>query len=126
MMTKVVTQKVVLAILLLIVAVMFVIGFLRIGETPILTAESEDGQYTLVIEEARETEFPFGAATCRFVLKRGFRTVAQDVVQIHNDGKTLDESIFQIEWGTKDVSVTVNAEEEEKTIYKLAYDGSYP
>lgn len=127
MTVKVRSQIVVLSVLLLIVAIMLVAGFFRVGETPILTAQSEDGRYTLIIEEPRDPDiFPLGPVACRIVLKRGFRIIVQHVIQVNNNGKAPGSDNFTVEWGSKDVTVTVTAEGQEKTIYRLAYDGSYP
>ncbi len=126
MTVKVRSQIVVLSVLLLIVAIMLVAGFFRVGETPILTAQSEDGRYTLIIEEPRNPELSLGPSACRIVLKRGFRTIVQHVIQVNNNGKAPGSDNFTVEWGSKDVAVTVTAEGQEQTIYRLAYDGSYP
>ena len=116
-------------VFVLIAAVTIVFLLFRIVRSTgqvVMTSESKDGKYSLIISEEKDPDFPYGASHCLFILRRGIRTVVKQSVAIRNDGKHLDSSNFSVDWGDLDVAITVTAEEQDKTVNRMAYDGSYP
>ncbi len=84
---------------------------------------SPDGGYTLLLESIGDPDFPFGLTHIRLVLKDGQRIIAQQTLNIANDGGQLLESDWSTEWEDDCVVVTVRGQEQADTVCTIGFDG---
>lgn len=80
---------------------------------------SENGKYEVVFYQEGLTDFPFGPSSVKIELKEktSNKTVATERSSISNDGKTLYENNWTVNWLEDRVEVTLHGEEQkDKTL----------
>lgn len=86
-------------------------------------AVSPDGEYTVLLQQIGEPDFPFGYTHARLVLKNSGHTVVKTRFDAANDGAPLCSENWSQEWKEDYVEVVITAEEQEDAVYTLRYDG---
>ena len=95
----------------------------KIRITAIDTSASPDGCYELAFDEVGCADGLFGASHARLVLKSRKKTVTEIKFDIANDGATLQENNWQVEWQADCVIVTIRGAEQKDAVKTLFFDG---
>lgn len=79
--------------------------------------------YTVELQAKGSPDFPFGSQDGRIVLKNGSKKICKVNFVLSNDGKSMSEDNWKVEWETDKVIVTTIGEEQTDKIYRLYYNG---
>ena len=93
------------------------------AKTEVLTSDSEDGTYQLIVYMIGEPDFPFGATHCCFDLKKERQTITSYRFELHDDGCNASEDNFEIIWEEDAVLIKTVASEQEDQFYRLFFFG---
>ena len=88
-------------------------------KTVLLEDTRSDGGRTLIVCMIGEPDFPFGAVTCRAVLKEGNKVLAEEDFTLHNDGKVPSPEDFQVTWQNDRVILRASSEEADDVVLTL-------
>lgn len=94
-----------------------------IDHMPRTIAYEEHNTYTVELQATSSPDFPFGSQDGRIVLKNGSKKVCKVNFVLSNDGKSMGENNWKVEWETDKVIVTIVGEEQTDKIYNLYYNG---
>jgi hypothetical protein len=86
------------------------------------TKMSDDGTYTVIMKSVGSPWF-FGPADGRFVLKEGKKTIVKYDFTVYDDGGCIRSSIWNVEWLSDSVRITVSGSEQSDCQYELYFDG---
>jgi hypothetical protein len=81
---------------------------------------SPDRSAVVRIEMIGDPEFPFGPTVCEAVLRRNETQADAVTIELKNDGKTADETNFEIRWTADGAEITARGEEMEPQVYTLS------
>ena len=83
-----------------------------------------NGQYIVELQATSSPDWPFGSQDGRIVLKdNNNRKICSVDFSLSNDGKSMCESNWNVEWSEESVIVTIMGEEQKDAIYTLYYNG---
>ena len=112
----------------------FIVIILHIAAIPVLieivdhiprTKDTQtNGQYVVELQATSSPDWPFGSQDGRIVLKdnNNIKISSVDFV-LSNDGKSMCESNWKVDWNEESVIVTIMGEEQKDSIYTLYYNG---
>ena len=82
------------------------------------------GQYIVELQATSSPDWPFGSQDGRIVLKdNNNKKICSVDFSLSNDGKSMCESNWNVEWSEESVIVTIMGEEQKDAIYTLYYNG---
>lgn len=113
-------------IIFLLIVGLFILVIVSIYITdciPKTVAYEEHDNYTVELQAKGHPDFPFGSQDGRIVLKNGSKKICKVNFVLSNDGKSMDEDNWKVEWKTDKVIVTIVGEEQTDEIYNLYYNG---
>lgn len=83
-----------------------------------------NGQYVVELQATSSPDWPFGSQDGRIVLKdNNNKKICSVDFSLSNDGKSMCESNWNVEWSEESVIVTIMGEEQKDAIYTLYYNG---
>lgn len=83
-----------------------------------------NGQYIVELQATSSPDWPFGSQDGRIVLKdNNNKKISSVDFSLSNDGKSMCESNWNVEWNDDSVTVTIMGEEQQDAIYTLYYNG---
>lgn len=91
---------------------------------PRIVDTSVNGEYSAELIAVSSPDWPFGSQKGRIVLKKGLRTVCETDFTLHNDGKSMCDSNWSVDWDDEKAVVTINGEEQSDCEYHLYYGGA--
>lgn len=74
---------------------------------------SHDGNYTVVLQQVGEPNWPFGAVKARIVFEQNGSTISKYDTQISNDGGNLWTGSWIVSWKVDSVEVILMGSEQE-------------
>lgn len=85
---------------------------------------SYDGKYEVVFSQIGEPQFPFGSTSVRIeVREKNGEKIDQIEASIRDDGASLHESNWQVDWYPAGLDITLMGSEQEDDIYTVYYEG---
>mgnify|MGYP004693880203 FL=1 len=114
---------IILLLVLLLVEVGTFVYNIKFRLRAIDSSVSPDGCYELAFDEVGCADGLFGKSHARLVLKSGKKTVTEAKFDIANDGATLQESNWRVEWQADCVTVTIRGAEQKDAVKTLSFDG---
>lgn len=84
----------------------------------------DNSNYKLVIYSIGDPVWPFGPQKGKLVLWGDGKKINESGFTISNDGKNACSANFTVSWGSNDVQIIINGEEQEDITYKLFFDGT--
>lgn len=81
------------------------------------------GEYTIKLYSTSSPVWPFGPQDCRIVLTRNNKNISIIDFELRNDGKSMNEHNWKVNWENDKVMVTIIGEEQKDEIYYLYYNG---
>ena len=83
-----------------------------------------NGQYVVELQATSSPDWPFGSQDGRIVLKdnNNIKICSVDF-SLSNDGKSMCESNWKVDWSEESVIVTIMGEEQKDAVYTLYYNG---
>ena len=88
-------------------------------KTKLMEDIQSEGGHTLAVYMIGEPDFPFGAVTCRAVLREGDKTLAAEDFSLHNDGKVPSPDDFQVSWQEEQVILRASSEEADDVVLTM-------
>lgn len=86
--------------------------------TFIAESVSPDGEYSVVLDQVGEPDFPFGPVKARISLKAGDKTIRTVDTEVWDDGANLGAQSWNVEWREDGASVTLlGSEQEPETVF---------
>ena len=83
-----------------------------------------NGQYIVELQATSSPDWPFGSQDGRIVLKdNNNKKISSVDFSLSNDGKSMCESNWNVEWNDDGVIVTIMGEEQKDAVYTLYYNG---
>ncbi len=83
-----------------------------------------NGQYVVELQATSSPDWPFGSQDGRIVLKdNNNKKICSVDFSLSNDGKSMCESNWKVEWSEESVIVTIMGEEQKEAVYTLYYNG---
>lgn len=83
-----------------------------------------NGQYVVELQATSSPDWPFGSQDGRIVLKdSNNKKICSIDFLLSNDGKSMCESNWKVDWSEESVIVTIMGEEQKDAIYTLYYNG---
>ena len=83
-----------------------------------------NGQYVVELQATSSPDWPFGSQDGRIVLKdNNNKKICSVDFSLSNDGKSMCESNWNVEWSEESVIVTIMGEEQKDAVYTLYYNG---
>ena len=83
-----------------------------------------NGQYVVELQATSSPDWPFGSQDGRIVLKdNNNKKICSVDFSLSNDGKSMCESNWNVEWSEESVIVTIMGEEQKNAVYTLYYNG---
>ena len=82
-----------------------------------------NGQYIIKLYSTSSPEWPFGPQDGRISLTRNNKNISFIDFVLKNDGKSMNESNWKVNWENDKVMVTIIGEEQKDEIYYLYYNG---
>lgn len=128
--TTVSISGIILAIIILLPILIIVIGIgslyyeIELKETKINEFTSDDGQYTLTMYQVGEPDFPFGAVSGKFELKKDDDVINTYDFRVMDDGCGLNGNVPAVRWTDTAVMLIVDGSEQKEQLYILNYDGT--
>lgn len=109
-------------IILHIAAIPFLIEI--VDHIPRTVDTQTNGQYAVELQATSSPDWPFGSQDGRIVLKdNNNKKICSVDFSLSNDGKSMCESNWEVDWNDESVSVTIIGEEQKNAIYTLYYTG---
>jgi hypothetical protein len=96
--------------------------YMNYATSDVDTKMSDDGNYTVIMKSVGSPLF-FGPADGRFVLKEGKKTIVKYNFTVYDDGGCIRSSIWNVEWLSDSVRITVSGSEQSDCQYELYFDG---
>ncbi len=85
---------------------------------------SYDGKYEVVFSQIGEPDWPFGSTSVRIeVWEKDGEKIEQVKTSIRDDGASLRESNWQVEWYPGGLDITLIGSEQEDDVYTVYYEG---
>ena len=114
--------------------IIFAVIILHIAAIPVLIEKVDhiprtrdtqtNGQYVVELQATSSPDWPFGSQDGRIVLKdNNNKKICSVDFSLSNDGKSMCESNWNVEWSEESVIVTIMGEEQKDAIYTLYYNG---
>ena len=95
-----------------------------VDHIPRMKDTQTNGQYIVELQATSSPDWPFGSQDGRIVLKDSKNIKISSVdFSLSNDGKSMCESNWNVEWNDDSVIVTIMGEEQQDAIYTLYYNG---
>lgn len=91
------------------------------AKTKVLTASSDDGQYSLTVCMVGEPDFPYGETHCRAELYKGGEKLTALDFSVQNDGAVVREDNFSVIWEETAVTLLASGTEQEDAAIVLNY-----
>ena len=107
--------------ILLIIAVPVV--FYMVDHIPRTKDTKSSGQYTVELQATSSPEWPFGPQDGRIVLKNDNKKISSVDFTLSNDGKSMCESNWKVDWNADSVFVTIIGEEQPDAHYTIYFNG---
>lgn len=83
-----------------------------------------NGQYVVELQATSSPDWPFGSQDGRIVLKdNNNKKICSVDFSLSNDGKSMCESNWNVEWSEESVVITIMGEEQPDALYRLYYNG---
>ena len=83
-----------------------------------------NGQYVVELQATSSPDWPFGSQDGRIVLKdNNNKKICSVDFSLSNDGKSMCESNWNVEWSEESVVITIMGEEQKDAVYTLYYNG---
>ena len=83
-----------------------------------------NGQYVVELQATSSPDWPFGSQDGRIVLKDNKnKKICSVDFSLSNDGKSMCESNWKVDWNEESVIVTIMGEEQKDAQYTLYYNG---
>lgn len=83
-----------------------------------------NGQYIVELQATSSPDWPFGSQDGRIVLKdNNNKKISSVDFSLSNDGKSMCESNWNVEWNDDSVTVTIMGEEQQDAIYTMCFNG---
>ncbi len=83
-----------------------------------------NGQYVVELQATSSPDWPFGSQDGRIVLKdNNNKKICSVDFSLSNDGKSMCESNWKVDWSDESVIVTIMGEEQPDALYRLYYNG---
>ena len=82
-----------------------------------------NGKYTVELQATSSPDWPFGSQDGAIVLKENNKKISSVGFVLSNDGKSMGDENWNVEWNDESVVVTIMGEEQQDAIYILYYDG---
>lgn len=83
-----------------------------------------NGQYVIELQATSSPDWPFGSQDGRIVLKdNNNKKICSVDFSLSNDGKSMCESNWKVDWSDESVIVTIMGEEQPDALYRLYYNG---
>ena len=83
-----------------------------------------NGQYVVELQATSSPDWPFGSQDGRIVLKDNKnKKICSVDFSLSNDGKSMCESNWKVDWSEESVIVTIMGEEQPDALYRLYYNG---
>ena len=83
-----------------------------------------NGQYVVELQATSSPDWPFGSQDGRIVLKdNNNKKICSVDFSLSNDGKSMCESNWNVEWNDDGVIVTIMGEEQQDAVYTLYFNG---
>ena len=82
-----------------------------------------NGQYTVELQATSSPEWPFGPQDGRIVLKNDNKKISSVDFTLSNDGKSMCESNWKVDWNADSVFVTIIGEEQPDAHYTIYFNG---
>ena len=83
-----------------------------------------NGQYVVELQATSSPDWPFGSQDGRIVLKdNNNKKICSVDFSLSNDGKSMCESNWEVDWSDESVIVTIMGEEQPDALYRLYYNG---
>lgn len=112
----------------------FAVIILQIAAIPVLieivdhiprTKDTQtNGQYVVELQATSSPDWPFGSQDGRIVLKDNKnKKICSVDFSLSNDGKSMCESNWNVEWSEESVVITIMGEEQPDALYRLYYNG---
>ena len=112
----------------------FAVIILHIAAVPVLieivdhiprTKDTQtNGQYVVELQATSSPDWPFGSQDGRIVLKDNKnKKICSVDFSLSNDGKSMCESNWKVDWSDESVIVTIMGEEQSDVLYTLYYNG---
>lgn len=121
----VILAAVVLIVVLLIVALLWHIYYItELEETKINEFYSDDGQYTLMMYQVGDPDFPFGSVSGKFELKKDGDLINAYAFSVADDGAGLQYNVPAIRWTDDSVMAIVSGSEQKDQLYVMYFDGT--
>ena len=84
-----------------------------------------NGQYVVELQATSSPDWPFGSQDGRIVLKdNNNKKICSVDFSLSNDGKSMCESNWKVDWNEESVIVTIMGEEQQDALYTLYYNGN--
>ena len=83
-----------------------------------------NGQYVVELQATSSPDWPFGSQDGRIVLKdNNNKKICSVDFSLSNDGKSMCESNWKVDWSDESVVITIMGEEQPDALYRLYYNG---
>ena len=83
-----------------------------------------NGQYVVELQATSSPDWPFGSQDGRIVLKdNNNKKICSVDFSLSNDGKSMCESNWNVEWSEESVVINIMGEEQPDAVYTLYYNG---
>ena len=83
-----------------------------------------NGQYVVELQATSSPDWPFGSQDGRIVLTdNNNKKICSVDFSLSNDGKSMCESNWKVDWSDESVIVTIMGEEQPDALYRLYYNG---
>lgn len=110
------------ALILHIAAIPFLIEI--VDHIPRTKDTQTNGQYVVELQATSSPDWPFGSQDGRIVLKdNNNKKICSVDFSLSNDGKSMCESNWKVDWNDESVIVTIMGEEQSDALYTLYYNG---
>lgn len=110
------------ALILHIAAIPFLIEI--VDHIPRTMDTQTNGQYVVELQATSSPDWPFGSQDGRIVLKdNNNKKICSVDFSLSNDGKSMCESNWEVDWSDESVIVTIMGEEQPDALYRLCYNG---
>lgn len=110
------------ALILHIAAIPFLIEI--VDHIPRTKDTQTNGQYVVELQATSSPDWPFGSQDGRIVLKdNNNKKICSVDFSLSNDGKSMCESNWKVDWSDESVIVTIMGEEQSDALYTLYYNG---
>lgn len=103
--------------------IIVIVGIKIVDHIPRKIAIQENGIYTLELQSTSSPVFPFGPQDGRIVFKENSKKKCKIDFVLSNDGKSMNEDNWNVEWKSDKAVVTIIGEEQKDEKYIIYYNG---